>query len=401
MIHYLRIRYVQILIAIIVLIGCGWYITPFFMHKAAETKVAYRANNQPISSSNTEKIFQLSEKQLESLVIKDIVAKVLYPTIKADGKIAENENTTSSVFAPYSGRVTALFHKIGDQVTIGDPLLQVASPDYLSALARLKLAKTNEWRQQQRYQAKTGSLKDWQQAQAELESAQSNIFLETAEVKAIPHKLQTNKLNKDDAVITAPITGRIIQRQVGLGQYINSASGGAATPLFTIGDFSTIWLLANIREIDAPLIHLGQEVEVAVLAYPNRKFNASIVYIAPTIDPVTHRLPVRADIKNTDEALKPGMFASFSIITGKGVDGFIIPEDAIIYEGADTHVWVFNPSNRTITLRNIKIQSINNDGVEIISGLVKNEKIIAGGSLFIDRVAKSDNENSSDNNNIK
>ncbi|MBP9778075.1 MAG: efflux RND transporter periplasmic adaptor subunit [Rickettsiaceae bacterium] len=343
--------------------------------------------------------FKLSKNQLESLVINEVVEKTIYPTIKADGKIAENENTTSLVFSPYSGRVTTIFYKIGDYVEAGDPLMIIESPDYLSALAKLRFAKTTELRQKERYKARTGALKDWQQAQAELETAKSNIFIQMGEAKAARLRTQIAKgdykgpteFNKDDVIITAPINGRIIQRQVGLGQYINSS--GSTSPLFTVGDFSTVWLLANVREDDAPLIRLKQNADAKVLAYPDRNFSASIVYVAPTIDPVTHRLPVRAEIKNPDEALKPGMFASFSIIAGEGVTGTVIPESAIIYENSEAHVWVANINKGTINRRNITIKSISNGEAEILSGLARGEKIVVGGSLFIDRVVKTEREN--------
>ena len=117
-----------------------------------------------------------------------------------------------------------------------------------------------------------------------------------------------------EAIVAAPIRGTVIQRKIGLGQYINA---GAADPVFAIGDLSKVWLVANVRETDAPLMRVGQAVEVRVLAYPGRLFSAKIAYVAPAVDASTHRLPVRAEVDNSDGALKPEMFANFSIITGE------------------------------------------------------------------------------------
>ena len=64
------------------------------------------------------------------------------------------------------------------------------------------------------------------------------------------------------AYVVAPIGGTVTQRQVGLGQYILSVQSGASTPVYTIGDLSTVWLVANAREADAPLIHVGEPLEV-------------------------------------------------------------------------------------------------------------------------------------------
>ena len=113
--------------------------------------------------------------------------------------------------------------------------------------------------------------------------------------------------------MSAPIGGTIIQRRVGLGQYINV---GANDPVFTVGNLSTVWLIANVRESDAPKMKVGAAVEVTVLAFPGRVFNARLAYVAPALDPNTRRLPVRAEIQNTGRELLPEMFASFRIVSG-------------------------------------------------------------------------------------
>jgi cobalt-zinc-cadmium efflux system membrane fusion protein len=114
-------------------------------------------------------------------------------------------------------------------------------------------------------------------------------------------------------IVTAPIGGTITQRQIGLGQYVNSTAVGASGPVYTIGNLSTVWLIANVRERDAPLMQVGLPVEVRVLAFPGHVFNAKISWVAPSIDPNTHRLSVRADVENPEGELKPGMFANFPI----------------------------------------------------------------------------------------
>ena len=75
----------------------------------------------------------------------------------------------------------------------------------------------------------------------------------------------------------------------GAVQYIDSAANGASTPVYSIGDMSKVWLLANVREVDAPSMRLGQSVEVRVLAFPGRVFKAKLAYVAHAIDPNTHR----------------------------------------------------------------------------------------------------------------
>ena len=150
--------------------------------------------------------------------------------------------------------------------------------------------------------------------------------------------------------MSAPIGGTIIQRKVGLGQYINV---GATDPVFTVGNLSTVWLIANVRESDAPKMKVGAAVEVTVLAFPGRVFNAKLAYVAPALDPNTRRLPVRAEIQNTGRELLPEMFASFRIVSGDDRLMPAVPVDAIVYEGAKARVWIARPDSKTVVSRDI------------------------------------------------
>jgi membrane fusion protein, heavy metal efflux system len=360
--------------------------------------------------------FRPTDAQWASLKIAPVETMTFRAMRVTDGKIANNDDTTTPVFSPYSGRVTKLFVKAGDHVNKGDPMLAIAASEFvqgqndlISAIAgrntarsQVKLATINEQRQHQLYDAKAGALKDWQQAQADLESAKNTLRTAEITLSAVRNRLHilgesddqigaleaARKMN-DEAIVTAPISGTVTQRQVGLGQYINSTANGASTPLFSIGNLSTVWLLANVREEDAPLMHIGAPVEVRVLAYPGQLFKAKLTYVAPSVDPNTHRLPVRAEVENPDSELKPEMFASFSIITGADAIAPAVPADAVVYEGTTARVWVAH-NDKTLALQPIRVGRIDGSNIEVLSGLNAGEKVVTSGSLFIDRAAQAD-----------
>ena len=185
------------------------------------------------------------------------------------------------------------------------------------------------------------------------------------------------------ATLSAPISGVVVDRQLGPGQYLQAGSG---TPVYTIADPSNVWLLANVRETDSGLVHVGQAVEVHVLAYPKRAFNARVTYVAAVVDPVTHRLPVRAEIDNRDGALKPEMFANFRILTGDAMESPAVPEAAVVYEGDAAHVWVVAGED-VLSLRAIRTGRSNDGLVEVLDGLKPGERVVTKGGLFIDQVA--------------
>ena len=358
--------------------------------------------------------FRPSETQWTSLKLTPVRQVSFRDERATDGKIAINEDTTTPVFSPYSGRVTRLIAKPGDRVERGAPLFAIDASEFVQgqndlvtavagvekASSRLTLAQTVEKRQRDLLAIRGGALKDLEQAQSDLVSAQGDLRSAEIALAAARNRLrilgradeEIARLEKVDrigaeSIVAAPIAGTVIQRKVGLGQYITV---GATDPVFTVGDLSTVWLVANVRESDAPKMKVGASVEVSVLAYPGRVFNARLAYVAPALDPNTRRLPVRAEIHNPDRELLPEMFASFRIVSGESRLMPAVPQDAVVYEGAQARVWVARPNQKSVVTRPIEVGATTNGLVEVRKGVSVGDTVVASGTLFIDRAATRD-----------
>ena len=358
--------------------------------------------------------FHPSETQWSSLRLSTVHQVAFRDERATDGKIAINEDTTTPVFSPYSGRVSRLIARPGDYVERGAPLFAIDASEFVQgqndlvtavaaldkARSRLELAKTVEKRQRDLLAIRGGALKDLEQAQSDLVAAQGDQRSAEIALNAVRNRLRILGRSDDEiaelekldrvgpgAIVAAPIGGTVIQRKIGVGQYINV---GATDPVFTVGNLSTIWLVANVRESDAPKMKIGAPVEVTVLAFPNRVFNAKLSYVAPALDPNTRRLPVRAEIQNPDRELLPEMFASFRIITGDSRLMPAVPQEAVVYEGAQARVWVARSDQKAVIARPIEVGITTNGLVEVRKGLSVGESVVASGTLFIDRAATRD-----------
>ena len=193
---------------------------------------------------------------------------------------------------------------------------------------------------------------------------------------------QTRQISADTPIYS-PIGGTVVQRKIGPGQFISS---GATDPVFVVGDLSTVWLTAFVRESEAADVRLGQEIDFTVLALPGRNFKARIDYVAAAIDPSTRRLLVRATIDNKDGLLKPEMFANVTIYAGEDRASVAVPKQALIYEGEHVRLWVAH-DDKSLELRQIQTGLTNGDFVEARTNLKAGEKVVTKGSLFIDRAA--------------
>jgi len=345
-----------------------------------------------------------------SLTIEPVTERAFRAEHVTEGKIAVDEDRSTPVFSPYAGRVTKLLARPGDQVAQGQGLFVIeaadnvqAQNDYVAAMtglnkakSALDLAQIQEKRARDLFEGKAVPLKDFQQAQTNLIQAQNDQRSAETALEAARNRLrifgltdadittfrQQGRINPDTTVFS-PIAGTVVQRKIGPGQYIST---GASDPVFVIGDLSTVWLTAFVRETDAALVSVGQEISFNVLALPGKPLTARINYVAAAIDPATRRLLVRATVDNPDGRLKPEMFANVTIYSAADHPAIAVPKQALIYEGDQVRLWVAHP-DKSIELRQIKTGLANGNLVEVMGNLNPGEQVVTRGSLFIDRAA--------------
>ena len=351
-----------------------------------------------------------SPAEWASLTIQPVTKRAFRAEHVTEGKIAVDEDRSTPVFSPYAGRVTKLLARPGDRVVQGQPLFVIeaadtvqAQNDFIAAMtglnkarSTLDLAQLQHKRAKDLFEGKAVPLKDYQQAEANLTQAQNDLRSTQTALEAARNKLRILGFT-DEAISTfqdkgsinreitifSPITGTVVQRKIGPGQYVNA---GASDPVFVIGDLSTVWLTAFVRETDASNVSVGQEISFNVLALPGHPLTARINYVSAAIDPATRRLLVRATIDNKDGRLKPEMFANVTIYSASDHPAIGVPKQALIYEGDQVRVWVAH-EDKTIELRQIKPGLTNGDLVEVEGNLKPGEQIVTKGSLFIDRAA--------------
>jgi membrane fusion protein, heavy metal efflux system len=180
--------------------------------------------------------------------------------------------------------------------------------------------------------------------------------------------------------IHAPIDGTVIARKVGPGQFVRSDLGEA---LYAIADLSTMWLKAYVPDKDILLMRVGQQIEVRIIAMPDRVFKARVMTIGASSDAATRRVIVRSEIPNPDGVLKAEMFASFKISTGESQPAPAVPLEALIREGDLAIVWV-QQEPMVFRRRMVKTGSEQDGRVQITDGLAAGELVVARGAIFVD-----------------
>src|SRR5580692_11102365 len=304
-------QHVAIVVALLVLAGAALY---GFVHLGGAGR-----GSSDVSSQSRKGLQRYNPTPAEwaSLTIAPVTERIFRAETVTEGKVAVDEDRSTPVFSPYAGRVMKLLVRPGDNVTQRQPLFVIeaadtvqAHNDFLAALAALNKAKSaldlaqiQDTRAKDLFEGKAVPLKDYQQSQATLIQTQNDLRSSQTALEAARNKLrilgftdeaistfQEKRISNPDTTSFSPIAGTVVQRKVGPGQYVNS---GASDPVFVIGDLSTVWLTAFVRETDASKVSVGQEMTFSVLALPGRDITAHIDYVSAAIDPATRRLLVR------------------------------------------------------------------------------------------------------------
>jgi len=249
-------------------------------------------------------VLVLSESERARATVETLPVKRWFPlkAVRMVGSVEFDETRVRTLTARFPARLERLFlDYTGVAVGKGDHLARVYSPELLTAQSEL-LSST-------RFAGGDRLLSD---------AARRKMILwgfSEEQVSAIIERgVATDQLELD-----APIEGIVIEKFVNEGDYVETG-----TPLFSIADLSTVWLMLRAFESDLQWLHYGQEMEFEVESFPGERFQGQVVFIDPVLDDQTRTVGVRVVVPNPDGRLKPGMFARATVHSMVGSDGRVI-----------------------------------------------------------------------------
>ncbi len=351
------------------------------------------ASIESVRPAGADQSVDLTEKQAAALKIGPVASRDFVIRKTAVGTIDFNENLLVQVFSQYQGKILKAFYNIGDEVKAGDVLFTIDSPDLLQAESTL-LASAGVLDLQKKVLARAiNLLKSGGSAQRDVDQSTSDE--QTAEGNFKAAKDAVRIFGKSDAeidqivndrkldstlVVPSPISGRIVARNAAPG--LLTQPGSAPAP-FTVADLSTMWMLANVIETDAPAYKLGQHVEVTVPAYPNKVFTGRVTALGAMIDPNTHRQLVRSEIDDPEHLLRSGMFASFVIRVGDAGHSLAVPAEGVVREGDGTMTVWSTKDGRHFVKRTVTTGLAQDGWTQILSGLSPDETVVQHGAIFL------------------
>ncbi|HLG99283.1 MAG TPA: efflux RND transporter periplasmic adaptor subunit [Bryobacteraceae bacterium] len=359
--------------------------------EAADAKLPQEPTKNPnAAKSAANPSVDLTPAQLNSIKIEPVGAYEFPVEIEAVGNISFADEQSVQVFPPYQGTIIQSFVQLGAHVEKDQPLYTIKSPDLIQAESTMiGAAATFELttKELERVKGLPGvaqreveqAISDQQTADGALKAARQAVRVFGKTEEEIDQMIASRKIDPA-LVVRSPIAGQVTSYNAPPGLLVQP--GNAPAP-YTIANLSIKWMLADVIESDIALLHLGQGVQVKVMAYPNRMFKAKVTKIYPAVNPNTHRETIRSDVEDPKDELRPGMLANFVISVDGPKVGIGVPANGVVREPDGTMtVWVTTDRHH-FEQRVVKTGLRRDDRVQIISGLRRGELVVTDGAVFL------------------
>lgn len=295
----------------------------------------------------------------------------LSKTIRAYGQIDYDETRQYAVNMKISGWIEKLYVDFeGAEVKAGDKLLDIYSPELVAAQKEYLVAYENN-------KNATAIHAVSQQSRRLVEASERRLVNWDISQDQIQRLRTTGEVSKTVA-IRAPASGVVVKKYAVQGTYLKAGAN-----LFEVVDLSNVWLKAFVYEQELPYLRLRQNVVVKLPYVPGEIFSGRISFISPELD-MKRQAEVRIDIPNPDGRLKPGMYSEVLITSQLYGEKKLVPASAVINSGVRQLVFV-EVGDGKFEPREVRVGHYgDNDMLEIVSGLEKDEKIVTSGQFLLD-----------------
>ncbi|MGD0339737.1 MAG: efflux RND transporter periplasmic adaptor subunit [Bacteroidota bacterium] len=285
----------------------------------------------------------------------------LVDRINLNGDVTAYQQAT--LFAKVSGTLDQTYVNMGDAVKAGNILALIDTIELAQTVLQTKATYLNA---KLNYERTKNLIDQHLIAQQDVDNAE--VTLRTAEANYV-----TAVTRLGYAHVTAPFSGIITKRFLDAGGVVTQNN----SPLFTLMDINRVKIIVNVLEKDIPKLPSVRRAVVSLDALPGREFEGVVRRVSQALDLATRTMEVEIDVANPSHQLKPGMFASVSIIAGERPGCLVVPTQAVMKD--NTGSYVFQVANGKAKRTPVVLGVEQDNHFEVVSGLQENEQVIVLG----------------------
>jgi len=344
------------------------------------------ADGEAIQTKTLEGPVSLDPKMLAAIRIEAVVEREIADVFAVAGKVQFDEERVARIVVPLGGQVIDLRVKVGDAVRRGDTLCAINSREaaasvgeYIEARKDVELAEKTAAMTEDLFAHEAASRIAMQQAQSDLAKARSRAARTEESLRVLGLNPRDDLAEFNGRLpITAPLTGIVIDRRVTAGQFVQSDG----TPIMTIADLSTVWVIGDVFERDLQRVSPGQTASITTAAYPGETFHGRVNYISDSIDAATRTAKVRVSVANPGGRLKPEMFASVSLDLEAHNRVMLVPADAVFTEDGRAFVYT-EVGSGTFARRAVDVSQSEGPLRRVLAGLRPGDRVVVDGALLL------------------
>jgi cobalt-zinc-cadmium efflux system membrane fusion protein len=334
----------------------------------------------------------LTTAQLQKIQIATVATAKYHKVVDTTGTVDFDNDQATEILAPMSGPVTKLLVSLGDQVKAGQPLAEVDSPDfataistYRKALATAKIDRELADQDQQLIDHKGISLREAEQAKIDATNAEADseaalqglvsLQVDPDVIKAIQDGKAATTVR---AIFRSPIAGTVVDRSISPGELLQAGS----TTCFTIADLSRMWVMANLFGAQLGSVSLGDSAEI-VTDVVNTNLTGKVDNISSVFDPDTRSVAVRVVADNPGGILKKDMYVRVLIRAQQESSGLLAPVSAVLRNDENLPFVYLAQADGSFQRHGIDLGNRVGDQFEITSGLKEGDRMVVDGGLFV------------------
>ncbi|GGN11627.1 hemolysin D [Dyadobacter beijingensis] len=326
------------------------------------------------------KAFMLSDSMMRQIVLDTVRTETVRNELTLVGKVVPDENRVIRVFPLVGGNVEDVKVELGDHVRKGQELATIRSGEVadlerqlIEAQSDLLIAQKNLSSTEDLFESKLVPERDVITARQMVDKSQ-------AELDRVKTVFSIYGVSKSAGyVVRSPIDGFIVDKNVNRGTQLRSDN---AESLFTVGQISDVWVMANVNESDIPKIHLGMPADIKTISFPDEVFKGKVDKIYNVLDPETRAMKIRIQLSNASYRLKPEMHATVNLNFEEKESMHSIPSRAVIFDRSKNWVLVFTSKSK-IEARPIEVFRNLSKRAYVRSGLADGERIVSQNQLLI------------------
>jgi membrane fusion protein, heavy metal efflux system len=301
-------------------------------------------NSSGSSMPSGEVTMSLEAIRQGNIVVEPASEQDIDDTLVASGRVTFEDVKVGHVFSPVTGRVARIDVELGQKVKSGQILAVIDSPDMGTASSDVAKADADLIAAEHDMQREKELLAKNATSQKDYEAAEDAYRQASAEKQRALQKAFLFRTGAVDTItqgygLVSPLDGEVIARNLSVGTEVQGQYSGGTQELFTVGQLDTVWVLADIYEIDLARVKSGAKCVVRTVAYRDKTFEGKVDWVAGMLDPTTRTAKVRCTFSNTDRLLKPDMYATATISVASR-KALALPKTAILHLGDQTVVFL-------------------------------------------------------------